>query len=325
MIIEISTHGCNIRRKRERFVIKMPEQKDTEIPAEKVTAILVSSNAMISTAAIKLCIERQIQFVITSWYGKPIARMWSSTPGRQTQIRRQQYLNYETIFAYTTTKEILIQKLSKQKRLLIELKQNRTDVKIINLLGDAISFFNKIIASIQKITYTKNFAARFLGFEGSCAVRYFSMISLCLPKKWQFSHRTQNPGLDAFNASLNYLYGIAYSDIEKIIILSGLDPTAGFYHKDNYAKPTLVFDLIEPHRPIADKALMYLFTKKIAKDTWFSNTTPQYLGIEITKIGKQALITQYRENCQKTIEKNTWQQCRKITEELLNLDKLGRS
>ena len=112
MIIEIVTHGSSLHRRRERFLIKTPEQKDTEISAEKVNAIVIASNSMISTDAIRLCIERQIQLVLTSWYGKPEARLWTSTPGRQTQIRRQQYANIDTVFAFELTKSLLLEKIA---------------------------------------------------------------------------------------------------------------------------------------------------------------------------------------------------------------------
>jgi len=320
MIIEIATHGSSLHRRRERFIIRTPEQKDAEIPAEKVDAILIASNAIISTAAIKLCVERQIQLVMTSWYGNPIARMWTSSPGRQTQIRRQQYMNVDTHFAFKTTQSILLEKIIKQKKFLLDLKYNRVQDSTTDELKDAVSFINSVIAKIKQVQYTKNFASHFLGYEGSCAVRYFEMISKCLPKKWQFSHRTQNPGLDPFNASLNYMYGMAYSSIEKIIILSGLDPNAGFYHMDNYAKPTLVFDLIEPQRPIIDRTLVYMFNKKIVRDNWFTDTKDAVFSIEITKQGRKALIDAYDKKCLKIIEKCIWRQCRKMTGELLNLD-----
>lgn len=283
MIIEIFTHGSSIHRKRERFIIKIPETKDSEIPADKIDAILISSNAMISTQAIRLCVERQIQLVIISFTGKPIARMWSSTPGRQTQIRRQQYLNYDTVFAFDFTKKLLAEKLLKQKNFLAQLKQNRKQGELAQQISDTVCFINKIIQDLKKQTYEKNFTQKFLGYEGTCAARYFEMISACLPEKWQFQKRTQNPGLDEFNASLNYLYGMAYQSIEKTVIISGLDPNAGFYHKDHYGKPTLVYDLIEPCRPIIDKSLVYLFNRRIVKDNWFTTISLQASEIKQTE------------------------------------------
>ena len=325
MIIDINTHGSSLHRKRERFIIKTPDQKDAEVAAEMVDAIMITANAMISTAAMRLCTERHIQLVVASWSGKPLARVWSSSPGRQTQIRRQQYLNLDTKFAFDITKNILIEKLTKQKKFLSELKQNREDSEITREISNAVTFFNKIIHEVKDTTYKIDFAQSFLGFEGSCAARYFEMISATLPKKWRFEHRTQNPGLDPFNAALNYLYGLAYTSIEKIVILSGLDPTAGFYHRDSYAKPTLVFDLIEPCRPIVDKALVYLFSRKIVRAEWFSNnlTKDAFPGVEITKQGRYEIIKTYKDVCQKMIEKDTWGRCRDMVNQFLYADKIN--
>ena len=321
MIIEVSTHGSGIHRRRERFLIKMPEQKDQEIPSEKVEAILVSANASITTQAMQLCVERQIQLVLTSYTGYPICRMWSSSFGRQTQIRRQQYLNENTVFAFNLIKKILLEKLSKQRRVLVTLRQNRTQEQLRADLSNSVSSITGIMNHVKKLPYEKNFAQRFLGFEGSCAVLYFQMISACLPKKWQFDKRTQNPGLDEFNTSLNYMYGLTYTNVEKIIIVCGLDPNAGFYHKDHYGKPTLSYDLIEPCRPIIDKALLYLFNKRIVHENWFADESGISVGIQLSKIGRSNLISCFKEECQNTIEKIVWQYCRELTHDLLKLDK----
>lgn len=323
LIVEITTHGASLRRKRERFIVRIPDQKDVEVDAEKVEAVIITSNTMISTAAIRLCIERQIQMVVASWTGKPIARMWSSKPGRQTQIRRQQYLNYNTLFAFQITKKLLVEKLTRQKKFLVELKQNRDSNPLTQSIMNAVSSISATIDEVQKMEFDNEFEQKFLGFEGSCAAKYFEMIALCLPTKWQFERRTQNPGLDPFNVCLNYMYGITYQGIEKIIILSGLDPTAGFYHKDAYAKPTLVFDLIEPCRPIIDKALVYLFSRKLVKDEWFDYSKDASREIMLLKQARIELINTYKNKCQTIIEKQTWLQCKDISQKLLDLDKKG--
>ncbi len=326
MIIDISTHGSSLHRKRERFVVKVPDQKDEEVAAEMVDAIMVTANVMISTAAMRLCTERHIQLVVASWSGQPLARMWTSRPGRQTQIRRQQYMNLDTEFAFDATKRLLLDKLSKQKRFLLALKQNRAPSELTEQIAQTVSFFNKTIQDVKNSMYGTDFAKHFLGFEGICATRYFESISATLPKKWRFERRTQNPGLDPFNAALNYIYGMAYSSIEKITILSGLDPTAGFYHRDNYAKPTLVFDLIEPCRPVMDKALVYLFSRRLVRESWFSDNVSKDIsfGVEITKQGRTEIIGSYKQECQKQVESETWKRCRGIIEQLLSIDKTGR-
>lgn len=57
MILEVSTHGSTIKRDHDSFIIHTKDEKN-EIPAEKVDAVIVSANALISTQAIRLCIEK---------------------------------------------------------------------------------------------------------------------------------------------------------------------------------------------------------------------------------------------------------------------------
>ena len=78
MIVEISTHGSLIKRDHDSFVIKS-KQGTTEIPAEKVSAMLISANSLVSTQAMKLAMEKQIHMVFSSWSGRPFARIWASS------------------------------------------------------------------------------------------------------------------------------------------------------------------------------------------------------------------------------------------------------
>ena len=339
MIIELSTHGSALRRKRERFLIviknhKTGEKIEEEIPAEKVEAIIITANAMISTQAVKLCMEKQIQLVLASWTGRPFARMWSSTPGRATEIRRKQYMNSNTNIGLEISRDIVIEKLKKQHKLLLDLRNNRrrtdNNTAVLNL-DDAIATINNMKRKVIQLNINmRGFKQSLLGFEGVCASKYFMALSKCLPKKWMFLRRSQNPGLDSFNASLNYMYGMGYASVEKTIILSGLDPNAGFYHADSYGKPTLTFDIIELCRPLIDRTLMTLFNKRVVKDDWFESEMPKindvdetheniskFMAIRITKIGRGALLSSYKEEDLKLVEKISWQYCKKIIECLI--------
>ena len=322
MIVEVATHGSAIRRRRDRFIIetKTPDGKKecSEIPAEKVDAMMVTANAMISTQAVKLCIEKQIQLVLAEYNGKPYARMWASTPGKATEIRRRQYLNSDTLMSFEISREIVLEKLKEQKKMLLDLKNNRKRTgndAILQELADAIETISETREKVKQLgSETVGFKRALLGFEGLCAAKYFGVISSCLPKKWQFERRSQNPGLDAFNASLNYMYGMGYAGVEKTIILSGLDPNAGFYHADSYGKPTLTFDIIELCRPLIDKTIASIFNKRMVRDDWFEKETESdnNIGIRITKNGRTALLSSYWQENAKQVEKISWSYCRKI-------------
>jgi CRISP-associated protein Cas1 len=313
MIVEISSHGSTIKRDHDLFIIyNSADNEKIEISAEKIDAIFISANAMISTQAINLCIEKNIQLVISDNRGQPLARLWTSSPGRATEIRRQQYLSQGTVLALAISKDILSIKLKRQRQLLLYLKNNRKEKTPILILNAILTIKLAIKKIGEKPINTTDLKSTLLGLEGSAAVQYFRALSSVLSKKWQFGERTQHPALDGFNACLNYIYGIGYSSVEKIIILSGLDPNAGFYHSDSYAKPTLSFDIIEIARPLLDKTIISLFTKRSVKEYWFEKQDDERNGIFVTKEGRQKLISSYRANNQKQIESETWNYCKKI-------------
>jgi CRISPR-associated protein Cas1 len=316
MILEISSHGSVLKRQNDLFVVKN-QDGTSEIPAEKVDAIMVSANILISSQAVKLCIEKNIQLVVADWTGRPMARLWTSTAGKSTELRRKQYVNQESQMAIQIAIELVRAKLKGQREFLLDLKNNRkTEVPEITR---AIAVISEALLQVGKLAIDEKTKQTLLGFEGTSASAYFRAISAVLPDKWSFERRSQYPALDGFNALLNYAYGIAYSDVEKIIILSGLDPNAGFYHADSYGKPTLSFDLMEPVRPLVDRTVASLFNKKMVSESWFEDRDGQ--GIFLAKEARLALLTSYGEKNRKELEKIAWGYCRKIIEQLAKEDK----
>ncbi len=67
---------------------------------------------------------------------------------------------------------------------------------------------------------------------------------------------------DPVNSCLNYAYGILYGQIERCLVLAGLDPYAGFLHVDRPGKPSLCLDFIEEFRPVVvDRTVIGMFNK----------------------------------------------------------------
>lgn len=308
MIVEISTHGSTLKRDHDSFLISSQEGK-SEIPAEKVDAIIISANALISTQAIRLAIEKQIHIVVADWSGNPFARVWVSSQGRATDHRRLQYLNQNTIIGLRISTDIVTRKIIRQRKILLDLKNNRK--KQISELEDAVSTLKEILEKLREENeqLTKE---RLLGLEGWCAKKYFRAVSAVLPERWKFEERSQHPAKDEFNAALNYIYGMGYSGVEKIIVLSGLDPNAGFYHADSYGKPTLSYDIMELVRPLMDQSIVSLFTKKIVREDWFERQEKGNGGVFLAKKGRMSIVKKYIEENKKLIEKESWDYCKKI-------------
>lgn len=86
--------------------------------------------------------------------------------------------------------------------------------------------------------------------------------------------------------------------MEKACILAGLDPFVGFLHTDNYNKKSLVYDLIEPFRILADRATVLLFTGRRVQKDYFE---PVPGGLALNQTGRAFFITELNERLDKTI------------------------
>jgi len=121
-----------------------------------------------------------------------------------------------------------------------------------------LSIFNEKKESTNGI-----FKKDLLFIEAFAASRYWQTIGLKLPEPYTFTNRVKKSAKDYFNTSINYLYGMLRNQTESAILSIGLDPALGIIHRDGYKIPSLVFDLMEPFRPIVDRFLINaIFTEE---------------------------------------------------------------
>lgn len=229
---------------------------------------MISNQAMISTPAISLALEHNIDLVFLDKYGFPMGRVWFSKMGSTAMIRRKQLEAAEQETGVSLVISMIRQKLNNQIAFLKKLKYARPEKK--EMFDTPVHTNEASLGSLDfELTDLDESRSLIMGLEGAAGRAYFSCISRLMPEKYRFKGRSKRPALNPFNAVLNYCYGVLYSRVEKACLIAGLDPFVGFMHTDNYNKKSLVFDLIEPFRIFADQVAVYFFTGKKAKDKYF--------------------------------------------------------
>jgi CRISPR-associated protein Cas1 len=256
-----------IKQKDEIFRFQNKENV-LDLSPMKIESIIVSNKAMISTQAISLALENNIDLVFLDKYGFPIGRVWFSKMGSTALIRRKQLDAANCELGLKLVLDLIRQKVKNQILFLKKLKYARPDRKElfqapIHTIQES---FNSLSHNFKDLEESRSII---MGLEGTAGRSYFSCISKIMPEKYRFKGRSKRPAKNPFNAVLNYCYGVLYSRVEKACIIAGLDPFVGFMHTDNYNKKSLVFDLIEPFRIFAEQTAVYLFTGKKAKDQYF--------------------------------------------------------
>lgn len=288
MQLVINTYGSYLQKSGNCFKVKVNERV-FEVACNKVSSILISTAAYITTDAIKMAMENNIDIVFLDEFGNPYGRVWHPKLGSTTLIRRRQLEIAETSEGLNLSLEWIKTKLSNQIELLKKLRNTRPQRSA--QITSYIERLTPLLESLQNLSGTLDERrATIMGIEGSAGKIYFEAISELMPDRFKFQGRSRNPAKDEFNALLNYAYGILYSLVEKACIIAGLDPYLGFIHTDNYNKKSLVFDLIENYRAWAEEVVINLFAKRKVKVEFF-NKIPN--GLVLNSDGKAALISEF--------------------------------
>lgn len=253
MQIVINEFGTFIGKKENRFTISFNGTKD-EHSVDKIEQIKIISPSSISSEAVRLAVNNNIDIVFLNKFGEPYARVYPCKLGGTTLTRKEQARAYLNEKGSYLVKKFLEAKIKNQLFLIKRLNKTRDgtfSLEIARIEAQLKTFSGFPTGDLDKIRNN------YLGYEGNSAAIYFS----CLNQIAEFSNR--NPkSKDIFNIALNYGYGILYSEIERACVVAGLDPYLGFLHTDRYGKPSMVLDLIEQFRPIVDKAIIKLFVQK---------------------------------------------------------------
>ena len=281
MQIILNDFGSFLGKKGDRFVIKIKDEKK-EFAVSKIDQILIAAGSSISTDAIKLALQNEIDIVFLSGYGRPLGRIFPCKLGGTTLTRKKQLEAYYTDKGTEIAKKLVSAKIINQGYFLKSLSKARK----FNFMpvADEIIALGKSVKNVNgKID---DIRAGVLGIEGLAASKYFGCLTKILPFK-----KRDRKSKDPVNILLNYGYGILYNEVEKACILAGLDPYFGFLHTDRYNKPSMVLDLIEEFRPIlVDRAIVTLFAQKQINKRFFEmeNETKQLL---LTKKGREKIIS----------------------------------
>lgn len=291
MQLHINSYGTYVHVKDDMFEIRKKNEKGEvekkHYSAQKVTQIVMATGSALSTDAVKLAMEHNVDIVFVEQSGDPIGRVWHSKLGSTTKIRKAQLEASLGPVGVQWTKDWLLAKLDNQLNFIKDLKKHRP--QHADFLNDKITRIEALSVSISTLQATKvsDIADTLRGLEGTAGRLYFETLSYVLPKEYQFAGRSMRPAQDSFNAFLNYAYGILYSRIEKTLIIAGIDPYVGFLHRDDYNQLSMVFDYIEPYRAFADEVVFRLFSAKRVNK---SHIDALANGVSLNKEGKAMLV-----------------------------------
>ena len=268
MDLILNTYGTTLTKDNDTFVVVHHDEKQRVHP-DGLKSISISRGAQITSDAALLAIEHEIEVLFVDRAGRPVGRLWSHKYGSVSTIRRGQL---EFTFSKQAVKwicGIIMQKLENQQALLLSL--DTPESRLEQLVKKAVSRIEDYRQKIKGLEgeVVPDIAPSLRGWEGAASRAYFECLNQFLPEKYQLTGRSQHPATDLMNCLLNYGYGVLYGKIEGTLIKAGIDPYVGIFHRDDYNRPVLVFDVIERYRVWVDYVALKLAMQEAINEDCF--------------------------------------------------------
>lgn len=276
----VEEYGAYVGKHSQRIQVRKKGKTLVQAPLLHLESVTIANQAVsISASAVRECTERGIPIHFISGTGNPYASLYSAGLTGTVATRRAQLLAYDRVQAVLICLEFGGGKLQNQANLLKymakyrkdkdpdlyqELQRRAAEIRDCLIALDGIRHYPEVQSGMVHI---EDLRAEIMGDEGQAARVYWGAIQQVLPEQYAFEKREGRGAQDPINSALNYGYGILYGEVERALVLAGLDPYGGFLHADRPGKPSLTLDFIEEFRqPVVDRTVVGMANRKMAID-----------------------------------------------------------
>lgn len=253
-LLIVQTQGSSLALDSGAVRITGPDGNWKRLPLHAIEAVVIVGDSTVTVPLLAACVKDGRLISYLGRFGKPKAVIAGPFSGRG-RLRREQYrANLDEQVRQCLARQIVAGKLHNQASVLRQWARDADRPQALRVIA------NKIDCDIEKLL-TAHAREPILGVEGLASRRYFEGLTIVtskIPGLEPFQGRTRRPPLDPINALMSMYYGLTHVAVHGGLHSAGLDPYTGFLHGDADSQPSLVLDLMEELRPIADRAAISL-------------------------------------------------------------------
>lgn len=265
MQVYLDTYGAFLGVRDGMFHIRLKDGQQHALAARQVSSIQLQRGTAVSTDALLLALSEQIPVIFTDDIARPLGQLWNSRYGSISTIRKRQALFCQQPEGARWMLRWMGRKMQVQQQTLREQLPEFPDPAQRRYVERAEHILEQLQQRLRRQEDMPGLGPELFptlrGWEGTGSRAYFKALAKLLPPHFTLQQRVPQPAPDPVNATLNYLYSILYSKVELALLQAGLDPHLGIFHADQYNRPTMVYDFIEPFRCWADTSLLDMARK----------------------------------------------------------------
>jgi CRISPR-associated protein Cas1 len=283
----------------ENIVLQKGGEELHRIPLHNLEGVVAFGYTGASPALMGACAKRNIGLTFLSMHGRFLARVVGEQYGNILLRKTQYRISDSTAASAGIARNFLVGKFF-NCRWVVERAARDYSLRLdISKLKDVS---HSLLCAIHNIKEAVSLD-EMLGMEGKAAAEYFSVMNdfiLQQKEDFCFNGRNRRPPMDRVNAMLSFVYVLLSHDTASALETVGLDPYAGFLHRDRPGRQSLALDLMEEFRAVlADRFVLTLInTRQVKKDYFMQKEDGAVL---ITEEGRKIILTAWQTRKQEKI------------------------
>ena len=289
----VQTPRALVRKSGEQLIIETEDNK-VKIPLIDVSQVSLFGFASITTPAMQALLRENIP---VSWFstGGWFLGYATGTTNTNVAVREAQYRSFfDGRRCLVLAKDLVGAKVRNSRTML---RRNWRGVK--STRKEALDRLKHMARQASHAIDVQ----QLLGIEGESAATYFSNFQNLIAAdsassipEFSFTSRNRRPPTDPVNAMLSLAYALLTRELTTVILLTGLDPYMGFYHRPRSRRPALALDLMEPFRPlVADSCVLQVINNGEIKLSNFVFNGP---ACALNPTGRKAFIAAFERRMQ---------------------------
>jgi len=260
----VTSQGSHLSRQGEAVRIGREDRPPLTVPLHGLDGIVLFGGATVTPPLLGHCLESGVTVTWLTPTGRFLGRAEGAVRGN-ILLRKAQYqaagdpTEAAAVARAVTTGKVLNQR-AVLRRYLRDHGGEDADAADRNAIEAAVDRVDRALVTLGRDQGLDSLR----GIEGEAAAAYFSAFGhLIRAPDLTFPGRVRRPPTDLVNALLSFVYVLLTHDIRGALETTGLDPAAGFLHRDRPGRPSLALDLAEEFRAwFADRLVLSLINRR---------------------------------------------------------------
>ncbi len=236
--------------------------KDRQLPSRLV---ILDGDGSITLHALEWLSEQQIPLVQIDWKGE-VSCVAHANYAANFDFVKHQIAMHENGRGFEFSKWLILEKIRNSYEMIKSISANAPEARpMLQKIKEQVDTLKKnppktlgLLLAVEGIA-----AAAYFRYWYTLHLKWRGIGRKPIPVEWErvgtrigSTRKSNQFAVHPINAILNYAYGILENQVRGHILAAGADPTIGYIHANNGDRSSLVFDLMEPVRPVMDKRVL---------------------------------------------------------------------